>query len=149
MRAIVHKTKGKMDLRSITVFGMNVKPETTMPIGYFGTGLKYAIAVLMRHKIPIRIIIDGKVWVIEGDPATFRNKSFTELYICSTTVGGLIRKRIKLLIVCKKDKKRLQELMEDRLVGKRIISKPKIIQQLIKRFKKNMRNFCTMKENLF
>lgn len=96
MKAVVHKTKGRLDLRSITVFGMNSKPETTTPIGYFGTGLKYAIAVLARNNISVKIYIDGKLWVIEKDPATFRNKSFTELYICSTTIGGLIKKRIKL-----------------------------------------------------
>lgn len=95
-RAVVFKTKGKLDLRSITVFGMNAKPTTTTPIGYFGTGLKYAVAVLSREKIPVTFWIDGKKWVVERDPTSFRGKEFTELYICSTTVGGLIKKRIKL-----------------------------------------------------
>jgi hypothetical protein len=96
MRAVVFKTKGKLDLRSITTFGLNAKPESENPIGYFGTGLKYAIAVLAREKIPVTFWIGGKQWVIEKDPSTFRNKEFDELYICSTTIGGLIKKRIKL-----------------------------------------------------
>lgn len=95
-RAVIFKTKGKLDLRSITTFGLNAKPETGHPIGYFGTGLKYAIAVLSREKIPVTFWIDGKQWVIEADPSSFRGKNFTELYICSTTIGGLIKKRIKL-----------------------------------------------------
>lgn len=95
-RAVVFKTKGKLDLRSLTVFGMNSKPTTTTPIGYFGTGLKYALAVLAREKIPVTFWIDGKKWIVESDPAKFRDKEFTELYICSTTIGGLIKKRIKL-----------------------------------------------------
>lgn len=96
MKAVVHKTKGKLDLRAITVFGMNAKPTTDTPIGYFGTGLKYAVAVLTREKIPVKIYIDGKLWIVESDPAQFRGKEFTELYLCSTTIGGLIKKRIKL-----------------------------------------------------
>jgi len=95
-RAIVHKTKGKLDLRSLTVFGMNAKPNTDTPIGYFGTGLKYAVAVLARNKIPVTFWIDRKQWVIEVDPTSFRGKEFSEIYICSTTIGGLIKKRIKL-----------------------------------------------------
>lgn len=95
-RSVVFKTKGKLDLRSLTVFGMNAKPTTTTPIGYFGTGLKYAVAVLSRKGIPITFWIDGKQWVVERDPTKFRDKEFTELYVCSTTIGGLIKKRIKL-----------------------------------------------------
>lgn len=95
-RTIVHRTKGKLDLRALTVFGMNAKPETETPIGYFGTGLKYAIAVLSREKIPVTFWISGKQWVIEKDPTAFRGKPFDELYICSVSLGGLIKKRIKL-----------------------------------------------------
>ena len=46
---IVFQNKGLIDLRGITTFGVCVKPETNNPIGYFGTGLKYAIAVLLRE----------------------------------------------------------------------------------------------------
>lgn len=46
---IVFQNKGLIDLRGITTFGVCAKPETKNPIGYFGTGLKYAIAVLLRE----------------------------------------------------------------------------------------------------
>lgn len=95
-RCVVFQTKGKLDLRSLTVFGMNAKPETASPIGYFGTGLKYAMAVLAHHNIKVEIWVDKKLWVIEQELVNFRGKEFTELYICSTTIGGLIKKRIKL-----------------------------------------------------
>ena len=39
---------GLIDIRGITTFGVCVK-ETKTPIGYFGTGLKYAIAIALRH----------------------------------------------------------------------------------------------------
>lgn len=78
-RAVVFKTKGKLDLRSLTVFGMNAKPTTTTPIGYFGTGLKYAVAVLARKFIPITFWIDGKKWTVEQDETKFRDKEFRAL----------------------------------------------------------------------
>lgn len=92
-RAIVHKTKGKLDLRALTVFGMNAKPETSTPIGYFGTGLKYAVAVLARHNIPVTFWIDGKKWTIEKVGTQFRDKGFESLYLMR---HSMIRKTINL-----------------------------------------------------
>ena len=46
---VVFQNKGLIDLKAITTFGVCVKPKTKNPIGYFGTGLKYAIAVLLRE----------------------------------------------------------------------------------------------------
>src|SRR3990172_10357377 len=42
------KNSGKIDPRCITIIGVSVK-ETENPIGYFGTGLKYAIAIILRE----------------------------------------------------------------------------------------------------
>lgn len=51
---IVFENPGEIDIRSISTFGVSVK-EGDNPIGFFGTGLKYAIAVLLRtgHRITI------------------------------------------------------------------------------------------------
>jgi len=51
---IVFTNQGEIDPRSISTFGVSVK-EGSNPIGFFGTGLKYAIAVLLRtkHKVTI------------------------------------------------------------------------------------------------
>jgi hypothetical protein len=38
---------GLIDIRAVTTFGVSAK-EGDSPIGYFGTGLKYAIAVILR-----------------------------------------------------------------------------------------------------
>ena len=54
MTMLVFKTKGEIDRRSITTFGVSVK-EKEHPIGIFGTGLKYAIAVILRLKGRITI----------------------------------------------------------------------------------------------
>ena len=55
MYAVIFETPGLIDLRAFTVLGANAKPNSTSPIGYFGTGLKYAIAVLVRNKIPVTL----------------------------------------------------------------------------------------------
>jgi len=51
---IVFENPGEIDIRSISTFGVSVK-EGANPIGFFGTGLKYAIAVLLRtgHRITV------------------------------------------------------------------------------------------------
>ena len=47
--------EGVIDLNTIRTMGVSVK-DTDNPIGYFGTGLKYAIATLLRtgHKITLK-----------------------------------------------------------------------------------------------
>ncbi len=52
---ITFQNKGLIELRTITTFGVSVKPETENPIGYFGTGLKYAIAVMLREGIKVTL----------------------------------------------------------------------------------------------
>lgn len=54
MNAVVFKNKGEIDPRSITTFGVSSK-EGENPIGFFGTGLKYAIAILLRNGCEITI----------------------------------------------------------------------------------------------
>lgn len=51
---ILFQNPGEIDLLSIASFGVSVK-EGENPIGFFGTGLKYAIAVLLRtgHRITV------------------------------------------------------------------------------------------------
>lgn len=47
---------GEIDLNVIRLMGVNIK-ETDSPIGYFGTGLKFAIATLLRtgHDVTLRV----------------------------------------------------------------------------------------------
>lgn len=48
MTTIVHRTPGLLDLVAVETVGLSAKPGTDHPIGKFGTGLKYAIAVIVR-----------------------------------------------------------------------------------------------------
>lgn len=59
MSVIVFKNPGEIDILSISSFGVSVK-DGDSPIGFFGTGLKYAIAVLLRndHEVTVHSGID-------------------------------------------------------------------------------------------
>jgi hypothetical protein len=76
MSAIVFRTSGTLDLRALTTFGITAKPNSQNPIGFFGTGLKYAIAVLARHEINVDIYTAGTHWQIQKVGQMFRNKPF-------------------------------------------------------------------------
>lgn len=54
MNTVTFQNDGYLDPVSIMTFGVNAK-ESDNPIGYFGTGLKYAIAVLVREGCEIII----------------------------------------------------------------------------------------------
>lgn len=50
---IIFQNNGEIDINAIKTFGVSVKKEGS--IGFFGTGLKYAIAVLLREGCDITI----------------------------------------------------------------------------------------------
>lgn len=50
---VVFETSGLIPLEAFMTFGVNVKPNSTNPFGYFGTGLKYAIAICLRNKCEV------------------------------------------------------------------------------------------------
>ena len=54
MRTVVFENPGEIDPVAIRTFGVNVK-ETENPIGFFGTGLKYALSILLRtnHQVVV------------------------------------------------------------------------------------------------
>lgn len=68
---IIFENKGEIDIRAIKTFGVSVKQDGA--IGFFGTGLKYAIAILLRegHGITIfsgkdRYEFDSKTIQVTG-----------------------------------------------------------------------------------
>jgi hypothetical protein len=85
-KTLLFTTKGAIDPLSWTVMGLNVK-DNESAIGFFGTGLKYAIAVGVREGWSITV----RSFTPEGDPVlyrfgrqdtSFRGKSF-ELIECN------------------------------------------------------------------
>ncbi len=77
-------TPGTLDMRAITVFGLSAKPGKENPIGYFGTGLKYAIAILIRHGATIAINTGGETYTFGVNTDTFRNKEYESISMSSS-----------------------------------------------------------------
>lgn len=72
---IVFTNKGEIDVLSISTFGVSVKEGDT-PIGFFGTGLKYAIAVLLRAGHEVTIFSGKQVIEFSVQTDLVRGKSF-------------------------------------------------------------------------
>lgn len=82
---IVFTNDGEIDVRSISTFGVSVKTGDN-PIGFFGTGLKYAVAVLLRtgHRVTIH---SGLTVVSFGlSTETVRGQSFQ--FVTMSTDGS-------------------------------------------------------------
>lgn len=75
MKSIIFRNKGEIDIRAFTSFGVNAK-ESGNAIGYFGTGLKYAIAVLLREGCHISVGSGEKLIEFALSPSNFRGKEF-------------------------------------------------------------------------
>lgn len=72
---IVFRNPGLIDLDAIRTFGANVK-EGANPIGYFGTGLKYALSVLLREQCEVTIWRGMNAHKFEAKPKDIRGKTF-------------------------------------------------------------------------
>lgn len=81
---IVFRNEGLIPLEAITTMGVNVKPGAATPIGYFGTGLKYAVAVALREGFDIQIHRGpGQIIRFGTRDVDVRGKTFTQV-----TMGG-------------------------------------------------------------
>lgn len=72
---VVFRNKGEMDMRAVTIMGMSAKAKDNA-IGYFGTGLKYAISILLRYEQEIVIYSGQKKYTFKRKAANFRGKEF-------------------------------------------------------------------------
>jgi hypothetical protein len=71
---------GEIDPRLITTLGVNVK-EGESPIGFFGTGLKYAIAGLLREGRKIDIWSGLTHYTFRVEQTAIRGKEFGFIYM--------------------------------------------------------------------
>lgn len=72
---IVFSNQSEIDPRSISAFGVSVK-DGSNPIGFFGTGLKYAIAVLLRTGHEVTVLSGLSVIRFGVDRQAVRGKEF-------------------------------------------------------------------------
>lgn len=77
---IYFANEGNIDLDTIRIMGVSVKTGDN-PIGYFGTGLKYALATLIRTGHDIVLKMGDKNYIFESRPTTIRGEEFNVIYM--------------------------------------------------------------------
>lgn len=80
MTTINFTTPTLIDPRAWSVMGLHAKDSDT-PIGYFGTGLKYAIAVLLRNDHSIVIHVGTDVYRFTLARSTFRGADYDQCQV--------------------------------------------------------------------
>ena len=75
MNMVSFCNNGRIDPCMWSTFGVSVK-DSSSPIGQFGTGLKYAIAVLMRAGRNLKITSCGDEYIFGVEMTMFRDKEF-------------------------------------------------------------------------
>lgn len=86
MKSIVFRNKGVIDPRSITTFGVSSK-ENAKAIGFFGTGLKYAISILLRNDCKIVVYSDKQVYTFDTVREKIRNDEFDFIRMNGVSLG--------------------------------------------------------------
>lgn len=69
-------TPGELPLDSLTRFGINHKPNSSNPLGYFGTGLKYGVAIVHRLGGRVYLRTDKGQFEFYSKNEDFRGKDF-------------------------------------------------------------------------
>ncbi len=86
MQSLIFKNDGEIDIRSILTFGCSVK-ESKNPIGWFGTGLKFGLAVLLRTSHEVTVLSGLTEYTITKRTENIRGKDFDLVYINDQPAG--------------------------------------------------------------
>lgn len=86
---IIFTNSGEIDIRSITSFGVSVK-EGENPIGFFGTGLKYAIAVLLRTGHEVTVLVGATALHFDTQRESIRGKEFDFVRMTEGNTGQML-----------------------------------------------------------
>ena len=81
MTYVIFENPGTLDPRALTIMGLNAK-ENDNPIGYFGTGFKYGIAITLREGCNV-LIQDGigPDKVVKQVEQKFRGKEYMSIWL--------------------------------------------------------------------
>lgn len=90
---LVFSNPGEIDPRLITTLGMNVK-NSDNPIGKFGTGLKYSIAILLRKGCQISISAGFRRFTFSTETEHVRGKDFDVIFMTEDSPGGSSTSRL-------------------------------------------------------
>jgi len=72
---ITFQNEGLIDLRALKTFGVSAK-DNPSAIGYFGTGLKYALAILLREGCKVHLYRGKRKYTFAVKPTKIRNDKF-------------------------------------------------------------------------
>jgi hypothetical protein len=75
------ENKGEIDINALILMGGSTKRDSTTSIGYYGSGNKYAIALLLKHEIGLKIYAGEKEVVLTTEDVSFREKSFKKILV--------------------------------------------------------------------
>ena len=78
MKTVIFHNPGQLDIRGAYIAGLSAK-GTDHAIGKFGTGLKYAIASILRWGGAISIETGGEIYEFSLNPIEFRGKAHDQI----------------------------------------------------------------------
>lgn len=86
MNTLVFNNPGEIDIRGACIAGLSAK-ESNSPIGYFGTGLKYSIACILRWGGEITIYSGLSKYIFHTGTIDFRGSEFKVVYMNNQPLG--------------------------------------------------------------
>jgi len=81
MKYILIQNEGEIEINSFELIGASTKRNDSTKIGFFGSGLKYSIAYMMRNNISFRVFTGENEIVFTKKPETLRDQSFDRICI--------------------------------------------------------------------
>lgn len=81
MKYLKISNKGEIDIKALKLMGASSKRDNESMIGYFGSGIKYAIAFLTRENYEFKIYSGLKEINFTSKSEFFRNINFDVIYI--------------------------------------------------------------------
>jgi len=91
----IFATPGTFDLRSLDTFGLTAKPNSSNPIGYFGTGLKYALAVLLREGAKIMLYCNDDTYEFFFKEDRYRGVEYKQAFVERTNFKWSLERKTK------------------------------------------------------
>jgi len=75
------ESKGVVDPKAFFLIGASTKRGDDSKIGFFGSGLKYSVAFLLRNNIKFKVFADYAEIKFKTKPSDFREQSFDVIWI--------------------------------------------------------------------
>lgn len=88
------QSQGEIEIEAFTLIGASSKRGDSTKIGYFGSGLKYSIASLIRNEIPFKVFQGEKEVIFSKTAKGFRGEDYQVITVngvetsLTTTMGG-------------------------------------------------------------